>query len=82
MGVTKRFTEQIIVLEEPAMAGRIRGLAERAGVSVAVVAREIFREGIGEVERRMSRAALERDRAAKAAPAPLRPAKRAKGAAA
>lgn len=40
MAVTKRFTEQIVVMTTPAQAAQIKEISEAYGVSVAQVARD------------------------------------------
>jgi hypothetical protein len=40
MAVTKRYTDQIVVMQTPAMGAAIRKLADELGLSVAQVARD------------------------------------------
>lgn len=46
MAVTKRFTDQIVVMQTPAMGVAIRKLAEELGLSVAKVARDAQTLGV------------------------------------
>lgn len=58
MAVTKRFTDQIVVMQTPEMGAEIRRIAEQSKVSVAQVARDAQALGLPMLEAHYERHGL------------------------